>query len=143
MRARRIGLGRADLAWLLGVVVIAAAVTFFVSQGWEIAVVPGMTYLAATTAALAVYRIQERRRAELGLPASFRVIDGRGRCLRGYGVGEVFRVGADGKVFPSVCEHAETVLKQAAASGDDYDLTEWCCPVYEHLLVFQRAGEAV
>ena len=43
---------------------------------------------------------------------------------------------ATGSVIPSLCAEAEAVLRMAAA--DDSEVREWCCPVYDHLLVFRK-----
>jgi hypothetical protein len=130
-----------DLVWLAGVVVIGGLLALCLSAGWAIAVVPGATYLVAGTAALAVYRIATRRRAELGLPASYRVVDAKGTCLLGRQVGDVISIGAAGNITPHLCPHAEAALRLASTETEEAT-SEWCCPVYDHLLVFQREALA-
>jgi hypothetical protein len=41
------------------------------------------------------------------------------------------------EAVPRLCEHAQAVLRRASAERDDAAVHEWCCPVYDHLLVFQ------
>lgn len=68
--------------------------------------------------------------------SAFRVVGARGTCPLGYRKGEVITVGEGGAVSPHLCPAAEAVLRLAAAGEDGAE--RWCCPVYEHLLVFQR-----
>lgn len=67
---------------------------------------------------------------------TFKVTGARGICPRGVVQGEFIEVTASGPVIPSLCPVAETVLHMAAA--DDSEVREWCCPVYDHLLVFKK-----
>lgn len=68
--------------------------------------------------------------------ATFKVVGSRGICPRGMGQGDFVEVGADGSVSPGLCAEAEAVL--CMASEDHSEVREWCCPVYDHLLVFKK-----
>ena len=69
-------------------------------------------------------------------PTYFKVVGFRGLCPRGVVQGDLLKMGASGRVTPGLCSQAEAVLRMAAA--DDSEIREWCCPVYDHLLVFKK-----
>ncbi|MBC8279646.1 MAG: hypothetical protein H8E48_02565 [Chloroflexi bacterium] len=66
----------------------------------------------------------------------FKVVGTRGICPRGLTEGDFLKAGADGSIAPALCAEAEAVLRMAA--GVDIDVKEWCCPIYDHLLVFEK-----
>ena len=66
---------------------------------------------------------------------AFRVIGSRGTCPVGRREGDLITV-TGGKVVPFLCEEAQAVLRMATTGPDGS--REWCCPVYEHLLVFKE-----
>ena len=72
------------------------------------------------------------------MPAAtyFKVVGSRGICPWGVTQGDFLKLTASGSVTPSLCAEAEAVLRMAAA--DDSEIREWCCPVYDHLLVFKK-----
>ena len=72
------------------------------------------------------------------MPAAtyFKVVGGRGICPRGIVENDFLKVSADGAVAPRLCAEAEAVLHMA--TGDDSEVREWCCPVYDHMLVFKK-----
>ena len=72
------------------------------------------------------------------MPATiyFKVVGSRGICPKGVTQGDFLKLTASGHVTPSLCAVAEGVLHVAAA--DDSEVREWCCPVYDHLLVFRK-----
>ena len=72
------------------------------------------------------------------MPAAtyFKVVGSRGICPIGVTRGDFLKLTASGSVTPSLCAEAEAVLRMAAA--DDSEIREWCCPVYDHLLVFKK-----
>ena len=66
----------------------------------------------------------------------FKVVGSRGICPRGITQGDFLKLADSGSVTPSLCAEAEAVLRMAVA--DDSEVREWCCPVYDHLLVFKK-----
>ncbi len=66
----------------------------------------------------------------------FKVVGSRGICPWGVTQGDFLKLAAAGPVTPSVCAVAEAVLRMAVK--DNSEVREWCCPVYEHLLVFKK-----
>ncbi|MCI0899999.1 MAG: hypothetical protein J4N70_03635 [Chloroflexi bacterium] len=71
------------------------------------------------------------------LPATiFKVVGARGICPMGVIQGDYLKVTTNGPVTPGLCPQAEAVLHMAA--GDNSEVREWCCPVYDHLLVFKK-----
>ena len=72
------------------------------------------------------------------MPAAtyFKVVGSRGICPRGVTQGDFLKLAASGAVTPSLCAEAEAVLRVAAK--DNSEVREWCCPVYDHLLVFKK-----
>ncbi|MDA0264762.1 MAG: hypothetical protein O2803_11500 [Chloroflexi bacterium] len=67
---------------------------------------------------------------------TFRVVASRGICPKGFVEGDFLTVPAGGPVAPALCPAAEEVLRLAAE--DNSDVREWCCPIYDHLLVFKK-----
>lgn len=158
--------GLAELATLLGFLIVAVIVGIAISKGWTIAIIPGITYVLATVAAYLMYRHQravsataaqpqatvrgaeaahvQMRPAAVAVqtaPLAFRVVDTRGVCPLGYKKGIVVTMTSGGSVHPPLCAAAETVLR-LAAKEDPAKSSDWCCPVYEHLLVFRREAQA-
>ena len=147
--------------------VVVAVVTFAVLSGWTIALVPGLAYVIAMLAAYVAYRLSRRRTVATGYAAAasqvfqhadsqtftpspalseaavatFRVTDIVGVCPLGYDVGTVISVDPSGVVQPRLCAPAETVLR-FAANGEEDEVNEWCCPIYDHFLVFRREIES-
>ena len=66
----------------------------------------------------------------------FKVVGTRGTCPRGLTEGDFLRAGSDGSISPALCAEAEAVLRMAA--GVDIDVKQWCCPIYDHMLVFKK-----
>lgn len=142
----RLRVGLPEVGTALTVLALAAIVAGAISAGWIIAVVPAVTYTLGVGVAYGVYRhyTAERVRSErLQQPGAqaFRIVGARGSCLLGRRVGELLVAGGAGSVEPEVCPHAAAVLKTAAADGRE-GVEEWCCPVYDHLLVFRRERQA-
>lgn len=72
-------------------------------------------------------------------PMNFRVIDTHGECPKGIRMGDMISVtGTWREVTPHLCPYAESVLRVAAMEDEVAGIGEWCCPVYDHLLVFRR-----
>lgn len=67
----------------------------------------------------------------------FKVVGNRGLCPKGLTQGDYLKVMANGTVAPHLCPEAEAVLNMAA-KDDDSEVREWCCPVYDHLLIFRK-----
>ena len=74
----------------------------------------------------------------IDMPAStyFKVVGTRGLCPRGIIENDFVKMSADGRITPGLCPEAEKVLHMAAE--DDSEIREWCCPVYDHMLVFKK-----
>lgn len=71
------------------------------------------------------------------MPAAvFQVVGSRGICPKGFAQGDFLEVRGNGSVSPGLCAEAGAVLHMAAA--DNSEVREWCCPVYDHLLVFKK-----
>jgi hypothetical protein len=73
-------------------------------------------------------------------PVAFRAVGGRGECPLGRREGDVVVVDAAGSITPEVCVAAQTVLRLAATAEDQREVKEWCCPIFDHQLVFQRVA---
>jgi hypothetical protein len=130
-------IGIAELVFACSLAFLAALAVLFVIE-WPVALVPAVTYALASVAAHAGYRIhagEQARVAETERAVTFRVIETRGACPVGRQRGDLVSV-TGGRVTPFVCQEAQAVLKIASASPDSAQ--EWCCPLYEHLLVFKR-----
>lgn len=130
-------IGFAELMLVASVGLLAGLCVLFVVE-WPVALIPAGTYGIASVASYAGYRqyARERQQAKANETiAQFRVVDTRGVCPAGRQPGDVITLMA-GATTPFVCEAAGTVLRMAAADGMNGQ--QWCCPVYEHLLVFER-----
>ena len=163
METRKIPFGLAEYVTLASMLMVAGLVAAAVAGGWTIALVPGLAYLLAAGASYALYRlyaaekaqgleqvaITTRRGEQLITPvdsfgekasetAIFRVIDTHGVCTVGRAKGDLLTVDPAGSITPQVCQHAEAVLRMAAAANGEPEIKEWCCPIYDHLLVFRR-----
>jgi predicted MFS family arabinose efflux permease len=73
-------------------------------------------------------------------PCAFRVVGTRGTCLMGYGRGTLVTVDSAGGVSPALCEPARAVLRHAARQPL-HEARQWCCPIFDHLLVFEREDQ--
>ncbi len=127
---------------VFGSLLFLAGLTALFIMEWPVGLIPAASYGIASVAAYAGYRqyAKERRRVEEAERAvRFRIVDTRGLCPVGRHAGEVITVGG-AAVTPFVCEEARAVLQMAAQ--DRYDGKDWCCPVYEHLLVFRKEKAA-
>lgn len=69
---------------------------------------------------------------------TFRIVATRGDCILGRRAGEVIAVKPGEAITPRVCPYAESVLRVAAIEDEVAGVSEWCCPVNDHLLVFRR-----
>jgi hypothetical protein len=149
-RTMRIGsksVGVPEYLLLLTLALVAGLVVWGVRAGWAIVLVPGMIYFVGAVAIYGIYRIESRRLegatqivsriASLGA-AVFRIVETRGVCVRGRQVGELVSVGSEGEITPELCSHAAAVLRRAAVEDEESSVERWCCPVYDHLLVFRR-----
>ena len=136
-----IRLGIAQLFTGASLLVVAGLVALSLMTDWSIALVPGLTCALAIAAVYAGYRhyVREKRAPGfLDIPTRFRVVDSRGVCPFGYRKGDFVTVTRGRLVVPQLCPLAEAVLRLAADTGGEVQVQEWCCPVYEHLLVFRR-----
>jgi len=137
-----IRLGFAEVFTGASLLAVAIMVALALATDWTIAVVPGLTYALAIVATYAVYRQYGREKAAAGVvlqqPVRFRVVDSRGVCPFGYRKGDFVTVTVGSLVVPQLCPPAEAVLRLAAEASDEAAAQDWCCPVYEHLLVFRR-----
>ncbi|HLA18023.1 MAG TPA: hypothetical protein VJ253_01725 [Dehalococcoidia bacterium] len=136
-----IRLGFAELFTGVSLTAVVGLVALGLANDWEIAVVPAVTYALAISVAYAGYRqyVKEKSATKiLALPVRFRVVDSRGVCPLGYRKGDFVTVTSGQFVAPQLCPPAEAVLRLAAETSEEAPPQEWCCPVYEHLLVFKR-----
>ncbi len=70
---------------------------------------------------------------------SFRVVGSQGNCRVGANVGTLVTLnGVDGDISPRLCPLAGHALRAAAFWDEISEVDEWCCPVFDHLLVFRR-----
>jgi hypothetical protein len=136
---------------MASLVICAGVIALALASGLTIAIVPGLTYAVAATAIYSIYQTESQRAAEpraeaaviargladVAIPSSFRVVGARGVCPLGREVGDVLTVDAAGSVTPQVCPHAEAALRAASLEAGEPGITDWCCPVYDHLLVFR------
>ncbi len=70
--------------------------------------------------------------------ATFRVVNARGVCPAGLRTGDLVSIDAAGSVAPELCPPAEAVLRLAAQTNGRKEGEEWCCPIFEHQLAFER-----
>ncbi len=139
-------LGIAELALAVSLAFLCGLVVLFVME-WPIGLIPAASYAVATVGTYAGYRVYsgERARApallaeEESEPVKFRVVHAMGTCPMGYSTGDVIAVSASGSTEPVVCPEAAAVLQMAAGDGH---VARWCCPVYDHMLVFRKEAVA-
>ena len=155
---------------LLQVTVVAGLAVAISLVAWRaqtdatLALVIGLTFAVTIGAAYVMYRLEERSASsvravsrsfqETRRPApaptvvaadvavAFRVVRVRGACLKGRRVGDVVRVERGGQVSPALCSFGEATLRLAAADSGEPGAKAWCCPVYDHMLVFERQLQA-
>lgn len=169
MSVAKFQIGLIELVGLAGLIVVAALVALGVRNGWPVAIVPGVTYIIASGAVYVLYRQHQREGAvtsqtvpgaaqKASRPAArllkegslaqatgtvaFRVVGSRGACTLGRHVGDLVSVDPQGTIAPQLCPYAETTLRQAATEAAKGEVKEWCCPVYDHLLVFRHELQA-
>src|SRR5574341_2440930 len=131
--------GTAELALAISLVFVVALMALFIAE-WPIGLIPAASYALATAGTYAGYRVYSReqvnaaRLAELESESvKFRVVHTMGTCPLGHSTGDVIAVNASGSVEPMVCPEAAAMLQIAARDGH---VARWCCPVYDHMLVF-------
>ena len=90
-------------------------------------------------AALRLIDVSERAavREAAAAAATFRVVNARGECPAGRRTGDLVSIDAAGSVTPELCPPAEAVLR-LAAQGAEEERQDWCCPIFDHQLAFQR-----
>lgn len=151
--------GVAEYCVIIGFVLMGGLAAWGVQTGWPIVMAPALTYVVASGAAYALYRHGQGEQppsadvsptvtlaetsSDAPLPrvagaVSFRVVEARGVCPLGRRVGEIVSVSRGGKVSLPVCPHAEATLRLAAAHDGNGEIKEWCCPIYDHFLVFRK-----
>ncbi len=136
-------LGWVEWFTLFSVLAVTVLVGAAFRAGWFIALVPGLTYLLAIGAAYLLYVSDRDKGGEASaVAAAFRVVDSRGVCPLGRRSGELVRVDPAGSVVPQLCPPAEAVLRQAVITGQEQEVKRWCCPIFDHLLVFEREHSA-
>lgn len=133
--------GIAEIVALASLGVVAAVIAVAIIE-WPVAVVPAGTYALGMSVAYGMYRRYSNESKHVAAHASqtespsviFRVVDVRGACPLGRRVGDYVTL-RNGGTVPEICPEAATVLRVAAADGH---VKQWCCPIYEHMLVFER-----
>ncbi len=142
----RVGAAEFATLFLLLAVAVLSAVGLRSGGLWMIAIVPGLTYLLAIGTAYALYRRYVSERAQAAESAietvAFRVVDAQGVCPVGRRQGDLVRVALAGSITPALCAEAEAVLRLAAAPEAEQKAKRWSCPIYDHLLVFEREPTA-
>ena len=142
----RLGVAEFVTFFLLLAVAAVVAGAFRVGGLWPIALVPGLTYVLAIGVSYGLYRRYASEQAvaaqSISATASFQVVDVRGECPLGRRKGDLVSVDGAGSVVPQLCQPAVSVLRLAASDGEGPETQRWCCPVYDHLLVFQRTAKA-
>ncbi len=139
-------LGWAEVTTATSLLAVAAALAVALAGGWGIAAIPGLTYALGIGAAYTVFRrygaehIHAEKPGSAGVTA-FRVTGTRGLCPRGRRDGDLLLLDTAGGITPEVCPLAAAVLNTAARDGV-HQVEEWCCPVFDHLLVFRREPQA-
>ncbi len=135
-------IGLPEVVTMGSLLFLAALVVLFIVE-WPVGLVPAATYAVASVGSYAGYRqyARERGKAAEGERAQrFRVVETRGDCPLGHRTGDVLTV-SGGNVSPFVCPEASAVLR-AASTADGDPARKWCCPVYDHLLVFEKQRAA-
>lgn len=142
----KLRIGAPEILTLASILAAAGLATVAIAYDWTFALVPGMTYLLASVGAYLLYGQLARERAQAQEEAAgvirFRVVETRGVCPLGHQKGDLVSVGARGVVSPVLCQEAQTVLALASRDAAGEPAKEWCCPVYEHMLVFRRERQA-
>ena len=138
-------IGIAEIALAISLVLVAALMALFVIE-WPVGLIPAASYAVATVGTYAGYRVHSReqvdaaRLAELeGESVKFRVVHTMGTCPLGHSTGDVIAVNASGSVEPVVCPEAAAMLQMAARDGH---VARWCCPIYDHMLIFRKEAVA-
>jgi uncharacterized repeat protein (TIGR04076 family) len=135
-------IGLPEVVTMGSLLLLAALIVLFIVE-WPVGLIPAVTYAVASVGSYAGYRqyVRERSKAEEGERIQrFRVVETRGVCPLGHRTGDVLTVsGAD--VAPFACPEATAVLR-AASEADGDPARKWCCPVYDHLLVFEKQRAA-
>lgn len=140
----RIGIPELLVAASAAIVIALLAVA--IAYDWTYAIVPAATYGLAIAVSYTLYRLYRRYEAEVTVPfesvVRFKVVDTRGTCTLGRKTGDVITVGPAGSVTPILCTPATVALRNAAVTAPKTEVDEWCCPIYDHMLVFRasRAG---
>ncbi|MBI4299323.1 MAG: hypothetical protein HY666_06155 [Chloroflexi bacterium] len=167
MRTRKFQLGVAEYLTLAGLFVGMGVAAAVLVSGWPIALVPVLTYFLALTATYLLYRqystekkqAQEIRTLSRGqnsysaisveasgstgaLVAMFEVVDTRGVCPLGLRRGDSIVMYAEGSVIPQLCSPAMEVLGLAAKPVQGQEIKKWCCPIFDHFLVFEKVPKA-
>ena len=139
-------LGLVELFTAASLLLVAGLLAIGLANGWEIAIVPALTYALAISATYVLYRryvgVELAASRPAAAPVRFQVVGARGVCPLGHREGDVVMVGAAGMVTPPLCEPARAVLRLAAGAGRESEVQKWCCPVYDHMLVFRRERQA-
>lgn len=142
-------LGIAELVLMASLVILGALVVLFIVE-WPVGLVPAASYAFAMVGTYSGFRLYTRERTEAAAlleqqaldeaePVMFRIVETRGVCPLGHGTGDVIAVDAAGWTAPVVCPEATAMLQMAARDGH---VEQWCCPVYDHMLVFKKEGVA-
>ncbi len=136
----RLGLG--EFFILASLLAVAGLLTLAFANGWTIALVPGLTYVLAIGVTYVLYQQYAGKEARVSQPAAlstrFQVVNVQGVCPLGRRKGDLVTVDPAGSAVPQLCPPAEAILRLAAAAGEEQEVKEWCCPIFDHLLVFRR-----
>jgi len=121
--------------------IVIALLAVAIANDWTYAIIPAATYGLAIAVSYTLYRLFRQYEAEQTVPfesvVHFKVVDTRGTCILGRATGDVITVGPAGAVTPTLCVPATVALRNAAVAGPRSDVDEWCCPIYDHMLVFR------
>jgi hypothetical protein len=142
----KLRLGIAEIVALASLGVVAAVITVAIIE-WPVAVVPAGTYALGMSVAYGMYRRYSNESSHAAAHARqaeahgviFRVVETHGVCPLGRRIGDYVTV-RNGGTAPDICPEAAGVLRLAARDGQ---VKQWCCPIYEHMLVFERERVAV
>lgn len=133
--------GLAELLVAASAAVIVGLLVVALIYNWTYGLIPALTYGLAIAVSYVIYTRYRDLEAESTVPfesvAHFKVVDSRGQCTLGRKTGDVIKVGPAGGVTPLLCAPAAFALRRAAADASRGSVDEWCCPVYDHMLVFQ------
>ncbi len=139
-------LGLAEFFTLASLLSVAGLLTLAFANGWTIALVPGLTYALAIGVTYVLYQQYASKEARVSQPAAlaarFQVVNVQGVCPLGRRKGDLVTVEPAGSVVPQLCPPAEASLRLAAAAGEEQEVKEWCCPIFDHLMVFRRESRA-